>query len=149
MTALTLPRSIRNNNPGNMRPGIPYEGISGTDTAQPDPPYLIFCDVVHGFRAIARCLMAYESKHGIHTIAGVFQRWAPGADNNDPAAYGSAVAAQVGVGVNDTVSLRDRAALIAFCRAIAVQEGGQIVLDYFSDQQIGTGVDMALGTIES
>ena len=145
----SLPRSIRNCNPGNLRPGIAYDGIRGIDNNQPSPPYLIFEDIEHGFRALARCLMAYQSKHGIHTLPAVFARWAPASDGNDPVNYASAVAARLGVDVGADISLRDRLTLIALCNAIAVQEGGHIVLEHFSDQQVAKGVDMALGTIPS
>src|SRR4051812_9786710 len=82
------PRGVRQNNPLNIRPGSPWQGL--------DEPSEIggFCNFkapVWGFRAAFKNLMTYVDSYGISTIQGVIERWAPPTDNNDTAAYIAAV----------------------------------------------------------
>lgn len=122
--ATALPRGIRNHNPGNLRPGPAWQGVAGLDTAPPDPPYLRFVDPEHGIRALARTLISYRERHGIDTLAGVFARWAPAGDGNDPAQYAAAVAQALGRDPAAPVDLRDPAILVALAAAITHQENG-------------------------
>lgn len=139
------PRGIRNNNPGNLRPGPAWQGIAGLDQDQPDPPYLRFIDPEHGVRAIARTLIAYQDLHGINTIAGVFQRWAPAGDHNDPASYAQAVASVLGVGLSDPIDLHRTAELAALASAITRQENGASAEPWYADAVYQRGVALALG----
>jgi hypothetical protein len=143
--AVSLPRGIRNNNPGNLRPGPAWAGIAGQDQEEPDPPYLQFIDPAHGIRAIARTLIAYHDLHGIKTVAGVFARWAPAGDNNDPDSYAAAVASALGVGVSDPIDLHDAGVLVALAQAITRQENGASETPWYEDAVFHQGVTLALG----
>lgn len=164
-----VPRCIRNNNPGDLRPlpvdipafdattgklicALPHDlwnGVVALDLAEPDPPYLVFQDLAHGVRAIARQLGSYQDKHGIHTIGGVALRWAPSKDRNDPIRYAHVVAGYANIQVSDEVDLHDADALFGIVKGIIRMEGGQEALDYVTDQVVRSGIALALGTAHS
>lgn len=88
---------VRNNNPGNLRdPG----------TGQ----FQRFSTPQQGIQAADDNLAAYGSKHGIDTIAGIINRWAPAGDgNNNPSAYAATVAKATGIAADAKVNLADPA----------------------------------------
>ena len=72
------PRGIRNNNPGNIRQGDNWQGLTGTD----DLGFCIFDTPEHGIRALAKVLMSYQAKHGLRTLRQMVTRWAPPVEND-------------------------------------------------------------------
>ena len=77
-------RGIRNRNPGNIRwvDGITstYLGCVGSDAApgaQKDTGFCIFDTDAHGIQALAHLLLIYQDRHGLNTVRGVINRWAP------------------------------------------------------------------------
>ena len=149
-----LPRGIRNNNPGNLRPGPSWLGVAGVDTAPPDPPYLRFVDPEHGIRALARTLISYTDHHGINTLAGVFARWAPASDGNDPDGYAVTVARELNWEVAAPIDLHDAAILAALAAAITCEENGHppgqgTNLSWYSSETYRRGVALALGGVIS
>ena len=93
MTTDKLPLGVRLNNPLNIRPGSPWEGLAVPDEMQ---GFCSFTSPVWGFRAAFRNLITYADKHGINTIRGIISRWAPPEDNNDTEGYIKAVCARTG-----------------------------------------------------
>ncbi|MEM5294250.1 hypothetical protein VSR82_07890 [Burkholderia sp. JPY481] len=94
--APTVPVGIRNNNFGNIK------GADGQFATYATPQ--------DGINAADQTLATYGAKHGINTIAGIANRWAPKGDgNNDPAAKAAAISAASGVGVNQPINLSDPA----------------------------------------
>ena len=89
-----VPRGVRNANPGNLRAvtGVQWLGQVGVD----DVGFAVFDTPQHGIRAMAKQLLAYQQKHGLNTIAGIINRWAPSVEN-DTGAYVADVASAVGV----------------------------------------------------
>lgn len=80
-----LPRGLRNNNPGNIRKGQPWQGriIPGND-----PAFDQFQNLAYGIRAMMMVLYAYMTKHNLLSIAGIVNRYAPlGDSTNNPNAY--------------------------------------------------------------
>ena len=55
----TLPRGIRNRNPGNLRHGDDWQGLSAT---QGDAAFCQFDDPLFGLRALMRVLLKYCRK---------------------------------------------------------------------------------------
>ncbi|HCQ3021998.1 TPA: hypothetical protein OHP99_004980, partial [Escherichia coli] len=56
---MKTPRGIRNNNPGNLDKGSPWQGLA----ANPDEPrFCTFKDPVWGIRALAVTLITYHDK---------------------------------------------------------------------------------------
>lgn len=88
-----LPLGVRLNNPGNIERGNPWQGLAAE---QQHTRFATFVNPVYGIRAIARTLITYQDKHGIRTIRGVIERWAPAADRNDVAAYIASVSQRTG-----------------------------------------------------
>ncbi|WP_346840158.1 structural protein [Microbulbifer sp. SAOS-129_SWC] len=131
MTEDTRPRGIRNNNPGNIEAGEPWQGATGDDGR-----YLVFESPLYGLRALSRTLDTYRSKYGINTVAGIIDRWAPDIENNT-AAYIAHVASAVGVAPQEQLQPVHRLPLIA---AIVLHENGQ---QPYSDALIAQAIELA------
>jgi hypothetical protein len=114
------PRGIRNNNPGNIeRSVIRWQGErDGTDTR-----FAEFETPQDGIRALARNALTYSERHGLDTARAIINRWAPAAEN-DTRAYVDAVAAELGVGADERINLRDPATLEKLTAAIIRHENG-------------------------
>ncbi|MBF4328050.1 structural protein P5, partial [Vibrio anguillarum] len=73
-----MTRGIRNNNPANIEDnGTPWRGRMGNDGR-----FIIFDSPVNGIRALARILNTYKVKHGLNTIEGIINRFAPPVEND-------------------------------------------------------------------
>lgn len=121
------PRGIRNHNPGNIELGDPWQGLSANQT---DGRFAQFDNPVYGIRALARVLITYQDKRRatdgsrIDSVNEIISRWAPSFEN-DTSAYAKAVAAAVGVGVDDeTIDVHDYHTLKALVSAIIKHENG-------------------------
>ena len=71
-----VPLGIRQNNPGNIRPGAGFYGETGQGGG-----YATFGSEDEGLRAIARLLGTYDDEYGINTLRGLTSRYAPRSDN--------------------------------------------------------------------
>ena len=134
----SAPRGVRNNNPGNLiQSDVQWEG----KTASADPRYESFATPEHGIRA-----MALNAQHiqgtGKQSLAQIIPVWAPKSEN-DTATYISDVAKTMGVDPNGSIDLQDPATLLSFTQAVIGHENGPG--DYYTPQQIQTGVNAALG----
>lgn len=88
---------VRNNNPGNLKD--PATG-----------QFARFATPQQGIQAADANLAAYGSKHGIDTISGIINRWAPAGDGgNDPQAYAAAVSKATGLAPDAKVDLSNAA----------------------------------------
>ncbi|MBY6095122.1 hypothetical protein [Ferrimonas balearica] len=87
MKRASLPRGIRNNNPGNIRENrlVDYDW-QGEHPLNLDPEFEEFKSPFYGLRAMGRVLRNYRALHGLMTIRGIISRWAP-SNENDTAAY--------------------------------------------------------------
>jgi hypothetical protein len=81
---------IRNNNPGNIRPGDNWVGMTGTANN-----FVVFKDMDYGFRALAVDL-ANKINKGYDTITKIITRYAPPSEN-DTASYIKAVSLSTGI----------------------------------------------------
>jgi len=85
------PLGIRNNNPGNLEWGSPWQGLR-PDAERTDPRFCQFTDPIYGVRAIAMTLITYQDKRKakdgskIDELREFIERWAPDSEN-DVAAY--------------------------------------------------------------
>lgn len=135
MLDMSKPRGIRNNNPGNLeKNGIDWQGLSSTQT---DPRFYQFQSPIFGIRALARVLKTYQSRHGINTVRGVIERWAPPFENNTDS-YVSHVASVLGVLPDEPINVE--AYLMPLAEAIIVHENGQ---NPYSMELIEKGVSLA------
>lgn len=120
-------RGIRNNNPGNIdyNPNTKWQGLDDPPIEQgvPKPRFCRFKDATYGIRAIARLLITYQDKHGIDSVQGVINRWAPAVEN-DTDAYINRVAKKMGVKPREVIDLHDFDTLYALTEAIITHENG-------------------------
>jgi hypothetical protein len=113
------PRSVRNNNPGNLKTSAftkSLPGYTGTDSGG----FAVFESPQAGAAAQGALLSNYIDR-GFNTIGKIIGRWAPPTDNNDTAAYVRNVAKELGVNPGDTVT---KAIIPRLQAAIARVEGG-------------------------
>lgn len=115
-------RGVRNNNPGNIRWRDKWMGLvpeqQRTDTA--------FCQFVspeYGIRAMMIILHHYQIQHGLNTIAGIIQRWAP-PEENDTQAYINSVVTVTGISAHNQINVTDSSTMLKLVQAIIVHENG-------------------------
>lgn len=106
----SLPQGIRTNNPLNLK-----------DTSG---QFRSFASSDDGLAAADANLAAYGTKHGINTIDGVVNRWAPASDGNDPAAYAAHVSRRTGIDPAARISLADPATRQKLLGAMGEFENG-------------------------
>ena len=132
------PRGVRNNNPGNIdRSGTPWQGEDRSEAARlREKRFCVFLTPAAGFRALAKLMLTYRNKHGLRTVSGIINRWAPPKEN-DTNAYAVQVARELGVSPNATIDVTKARTMFAIVKAIASHENGG---DYWPDEVIREGV---------
>ncbi|MGF1855337.1 structural protein [Vibrio anguillarum] len=127
-----MTRGIRNNNPANIEDnGTPWRGRMGNDGR-----FIIFDSPVNGIRALARILNTYKAKHGLNTIEGIINRFAPPVEN-DTNSYIAHAEKVVGVPRNMPLSPDKYPSLI---KVIIKHENG---VQPYSDEVINAGIAAA------
>lgn len=121
--ANTLPRGIRNNNPGNIDYSERYRW-QGLDAPPSDGRFCRFKSAADGIRALARTLITYQKKHGINTIRGIINRWAPPVEN-DTGAYVNQVAKACGLAADQALDVETYDHLAPIVKAIINHENGK------------------------
>ncbi len=134
VTGTQLTRGLRNNNPGNIRQGDNWEGLTDPQT---DPTYCTFISMEYGVRALAKTLGTYHNRYGLHTVRQIITRWAP-PNENDTAAYIAHVCEVLSVGPDDTIDWDNQ--LSALIRAITLHENSY---DPITTPQMVAGIQMA------
>lgn len=117
----TLPRGLRNNNPGNIRYGkfAQDQGAIGRDSGG----FAIFQTAEDGLRALGELLRSY-ARRGLNTVRGVINRWAPPSEN-DTGAYVGAVAKRLGVGEDQALNMSDPKVIAGLSAEITRHENGR------------------------
>ena len=143
----TIPRGIRNNNPGNIRwSNDQWKGLIPKDQAN-DKSFCVFRTPEYGIRAMARILRRYTQypgipnvgKPNIDTVREIISRWAPPNENNTEA-YIQSVAKSVGVAANSPIDVFDNAIMLKLLKAIIAHENGR---QPYTDAQILAGINLA------
>lgn len=133
-------RGIRNNNPGNIRPGDSWQGLA--EPSVDEAGYLRFTDAVYGIRALTKNLLNQQRHHGLTTIRGIITKYAPPSDNNDTPAYIAAVAHDTGRDPDEPVDLvNNYGLLVDFVNAIIYHENG---VNPYSTALVAEGINLAL-----
>lgn len=96
------PRSVRNNNPGNLRVSSFTQSLPGFKGADKDG-FAVFDSPQAGASAQASLLQSYIGR-GYNTVAKIINRWAPPSDGNDTSSYVKTVAKQLGVNPGDPIT---------------------------------------------
>lgn len=135
----TLPRGIRNNNPGNLI-RTASDWIGKVPFAQStDSQFEQFTHVEYGLRAMAYDIIGDISK-GKNTLTALITEYAPPSEN-DTAAYINSVSNQTGVGANDTIPLSVDT-LVAIMQAKIVVENGPSAGNYVTEDMIREGISL-------
>ena len=131
-------RGERNRNPGNIdRNATAWQGLA---PVQSDSRFCVFNRPEDGIRALCKVLLSYYRKHGLKTVTGIVNRWAPPVEN-DSGAYIAHVSRILGVGEDAVIDVEDPLILESLARAIILHENGRCIYD---DATIVKAVDMAL-----
>lgn len=118
-------RGERNNNPGNIRHGIDWQGLAAD---QPDSNFATFVNADYGIRALAKNLHNYYVLHGLDTVASIVMRWAPPPEN-DTTAYINAVSSTTGFDPYAHLDMNDPNVLASLAAGIINQENGRVAYD--------------------
>lgn len=137
----TLSRGYRNRNPGNIDfvPANKWVGQLGIEEGVARPRFARFASHEHGIRALAMLLMTYHDRHGLNTVRGIINRWAPPKEN-DTGAYVKAVAKRVGVLADQTIDTHQFTVMSPLVGAIIRHELGGMP---YSDTTMERGIAMA------
>lgn len=119
---MNTPRGIRNNNPGNIRWGDDWKGLV-PKSQRTDKDFCQFITPEYGVRAMIVILRNYQRKHGLNTITGIINRWAPTNENNTQA-YIDSVAKSTGVTPDQFVHTDDSRFMMKLLQAIIRHENG-------------------------
>lgn len=117
----TIPRGLRNNNPGNIR--TTKDNWQGLRDKQTDGTFFQFIAPMWGYRALIRTLQNYRRRHGCQTIADFIRRWAPENENNT-SAYITRVCKEMQVPSTYVPDVDDKDVMCAFAAAISLVENG-------------------------
>jgi len=118
---VSVPRGIRNHNPGNLRRGPQWLGLA---PEQSDPAFARFTAAEWGIRAMVVLLLNYRRKRGIDTIRELVARYAPASENNCRA-YEDALCLALGVRRTDAVDWSDPLTMRTLVAAIVKHENGR------------------------
>ncbi len=118
---MSLPRGLRNCNPGNIR--ITKDKWQGLREKQEDKLFFQFKEMKWGYRALIRTLQNYRHRHDCQTIADFIRRWAPPVENNT-SGYINRVCREMQVPNSYIPDINDKAAMCAFAAAISQVENG-------------------------
>lgn len=113
-------RGERNNNPGNIRHGSKWQGLSAQQT---DSSFCQFVSPEYGIRAIYKLLQTYQKKYELNTVESIIDRYAPPNENNT-AGYINRAAKDIGVSVNESINVSSKPVAIALATAIVGVELG-------------------------
>lgn len=135
----TDPLGLRNNNPGDFRVGIAWQGMIGAENG-----FITFQDVTWGLRALALDLINNINK-GNDTITTFITQYAPPSEN-DTVGYIASVSSDTGLDPNTQLGT-DNDTIHSMMRAIINKEIGVNYSPQISDTDIDTGIGMAGGEV--
>ena len=126
-------RGFLNNNPGNVRLGLPWQGMTPTQT---DPSFVQFVAPQWGIRAIAKILTHYQTE-GFNTVRLIINHWAP-PNENDTDSYIRDVSALCEVTPDSPLDVKP--VLPKLIAAIITHENGS---QPYSSDVIALGISLA------
>ncbi|MFB0770361.1 structural protein [Proteus cibi] len=113
-------RGERNNNPGNIRHGSKWQGLSAQQT---DKDFCQFVSPEYGIRAIYKLLQTYQNRDKLNTVEKIIDKYAPPNENNTTG-YINRAAKDIGVSVNEYINVSSKPVAIALATAIVCVELG-------------------------
>ena len=129
---------LRQNNPGNIRPGAGFIGETGVGSG-----YATFQNPLFGGRALARLLSTYKNQYGISNVDSLIDRYAPSGDNTMESRtnYKGFIANKLGVGKDDEIDLDDDNTKLGVMKAIVEFENRN--QNPYSDQEYNLMIQSA------
>lgn len=118
----SIPRGIRNNNPGNIRWGSEWQGIIPS-SQRTDNVFCQFISPQYGIRAMIIILRNYQIKHALKNLSSIINRWAPSSENNTRS-YIDHVVKFMGIGEFDEIDLTIELVMKKLIKAIIYHENG-------------------------
>jgi len=128
-------KGMRNSNPGNIEANGNWQQWQGA--IGDDGRFIQFADLSWGVRAIARIMQTYKNSHGIDTMRGVVERWAPKVEN-DTEQYIRNVYSVTKIPPEAKIDLSDHATLRRIIQGIIVAENSIRV----EMRDIQSGIDL-------
>lgn len=133
------PLGLRNNNPGNVRPSDPWQGMIGTNQG-----FAVFENIAWGLRAMGKAII-HEFNVGNDTVTKLIYEWAPPIEN-DTEAYISAMVASTGFSRNEKLTANS-ATLLRVMRGIMKVELGNQYAALITDADINEGLALIGGQV--
>lgn len=134
----SLPRGVRNNNPGNLN----FANQTGaTKESGENGRFAVFGSMQEGAAALYRQLQLYM-KRGNNTLSGIVNKYAPAGDNNNVGAYISALMKATGKGANEAIDSGDTGTIARLMKGIVDHENGK---GYVSASDIMGGIQLGSG----
>lgn len=115
-----IARGERNNNPGNIRHGSKWQGLSAEQT---DKDFCQFISPEYGIRAIYKLLQTYQKKYGLNTIKTIINRYAPLNENNT-IGYINRISKEIGIEIDIPINTQLKNIIIPLAIAIVNIELG-------------------------
>lgn len=149
---MRLTRGIRNNNPGNIRWGDKWQGLTtepkkvklpeqivGEPAIFKDESFCMFTTCEYGIRALAKVLTNYQTKFGLKDVRSIINRYAPPIEN-DTESYINSVARVLGVAHNEPIDVREPSIMINLLKSIIRHENGT---QPYTEAQLLEGIRLA------
>lgn len=123
-------RGYRNKNPGNIdwNERNKWQGQVGIEQTGNPPRFAVFESHEFGIRALAALLTTYQDRHGLRTVRGIIDRWAPPVENAT-SAYVDAVSDDMDVLRDEQIDVRTYAHMRPLVAAIIKHELGGMPYD--------------------
>lgn len=115
-----IARGERNNNPGNIRHGSKWQGLSAEQT---DKDFCQFISPEYGIRAIYKLLQTYQKKYTLNTIKKIINRYAPPNENNT-IGYINRASKEIGIEIDTPINTQLKNITIPLAVAIVNIELG-------------------------
>lgn len=128
-------RGIRNNNPGNIRRGQKWQGLSPLQT---DNEFCVFSRPEYGIRALCRVLRTYQAKYGLRDVRSIINRFAPPSENNTES-YIHSICLKLDVTPDTPIDLCEKGIMMNMLKAIIKHENGE---QPYADKQILYGIEL-------
>lgn len=134
---MSLPRGIRNNNPGNLvLTDIQWKGkIPNAENT--DGHFEQFVSIESGIRAMAMDIIGDVSE-GKNTLSKLINEYAPSFENNTTG-YINRVSSETGLGVHEIIPM-DTCTIGKIIKAKILVENGAVAFNYISDKMIEDGL---------
>lgn len=133
---MSIPRGIRNNNPGNIRIRDNWQGLVSNPT---DKDFCQFVSPMYGIRAITIIIKHYMDR-GLETISKIISEWAPSIEN-DTDSYINSVSQYMNIDKDTCLNFKSINMWKKLIKAIIMHENGE---QPYTDTEITKGIQMGL-----